>query len=97
MFLSMSNQADEAHEGDLVRPEPHTRQFDPDHFDQPEQPMRFRFTFISRKHLDEVHEGVIGSQIIGDVNMIYMLTKDGQITEGVPLNGRRVLIEPQPW
>jgi hypothetical protein len=57
---------------------------------------RFRFTFKRRFRRAEVFENVIGSQIMGDRNMVYMLTVDGPVTRSVPLKGRRVLIEPMP-
>ena len=54
------------------------------------QHQRLRFTFKRRFRRAEVHTDVIGSQIVGD---LFMLTFEGGRAIGVPIAGRRVLIE----
>ena len=77
MFRSMSNEHDHDH----------PPQFQPPVY---QQPQRLRFTFRGRLRRTEIYDGVIGSQIVGD---LFMLTFEGGRAIGVPIAGRRVLIE----
>ena len=58
--------------------------------DHPPQLQRLRFTFKGRLRRTEIYDGVIGSQIVGDM---FMLTFEGGRAVGVPIGGRRVRIE----
>jgi hypothetical protein len=63
-----------------------------DHVHPPQQ-QAFRFTFKRRFRRGEVFKNVVGSGFSPD-GKFYMLTTEDGVTVGVPMKGRRILIEP---